>query len=309
MLLGVQDLVVDAALVELAGQPLGVLDRHGAYQHRLAGLTTVHDVVDHRFELPRLGLEDEVALVEAHERTVGGNRHHLKAVDARQFGRLGLGGSGHACQLLVEAEVVLERDRGERLVLLLDRHPLLGLDGLVEPIGPPSSLEHPSGELVHDPNLAVHDDVVLVPLVELLGLQGGVELVDEVGRHLVVEVVDAEGRLDGMDPFLGRGDDALLLVYVVVVVWLQAPDYGGEPLVEGGRLAEPPADDERRPRLVDEDRVDLVHDAEGVAALGLLHVGHGHVVAQVVEAQLVVGPVGDVGRIGGPLLGPVADVG
>ena len=57
------------------------------------------------------------------------------------------------------------------------------------------------------------------------------------------------------------------------------------------------ADDERRARLVDEDRVDLVHDAEGVAALDHVLAAHGHVVAQVVEAELGVGAVGDVGVV------------
>ena len=64
-----------------------------------------------------------------------------------------------------------------------------------------------------------------------------------------------------------------------------------------GRLAGLAADDQRRARLVDEDGVDLVDD--GVvqpalhAAVELLR----HVVAQVVEAELVVGRVGDVGRV------------
>ena len=57
-------------------------------------------------------------------------------------------------------------------------------------------------------------------------------------------------------------------------------------------------DDERGARLVDEDGVDLVDDrVEGVALHALL--GHeGHVVAQIVEPELVVGAVGDVRRIG-----------
>ena len=57
-------------------------------------------------------------------------------------------------------------------------------------------------------------------------------------------------------------------------------------------------DDQRRARLVDEDRVDLVHDREGVAALDGVLERDGHVVAQVVEAELGVRPVGDVGGVG-----------
>ena len=71
-----------------------------------------------------------------------------------------------------------------------------------------------------------------------------------------------------------------------------------DPVVLVGRLLGRPGDDQRRARLVDEDRVDLVDDGEEVAALH-----HGgevelHVVAQVVEAELVVGAVGDVALVG-----------
>ena len=129
-------------------------------------------------------------------------------------------GAGHAGELVVQAEVVLQRDRGEGLVLLLDLHALLGLDRLVQALGPAPALEDAAGELVDDLHLAVLDDVVLVALVELLGLERGLELVHEVLRDLVVEVLDAERLLDLLDARLGRRDGALLLVDVVVDVAL-----------------------------------------------------------------------------------------
>ena len=55
------------------------------------------------------------------------------------------------------------------------------------------------------------------------------------------------------------------------------------------------ADDQRRAGFVDQDRVDFVHDGVVMAALDLLLVRGGHaVVAQVIEAELGVGAVGDV---------------
>ncbi len=66
------------------------------------------------------------------------------------------------------------------------------------------------------------------------------------------------------------------------------------------RLASPDdgaGDDQRGAGLVDEDRVDLVDDREVVAALHHVARLPGHVVAQVVEAELVVGAVGDVGGV------------
>src|SRR5690606_17960667 len=56
-------------------------------------------------------------------------------------------------------------------------------------------------------------------------------------------------------------------------------------------------DDERGAGLVDQDRVDLVDDGEVVAALHHVAGLPGHVVAQVVEAELVVRAVGDVGGV------------
>ncbi len=76
-------------------------------------------------------------------------------------------------------------------------------------------------------------------------------------------------------------------------------DDPGELLVPAGGVGHPAADDQRGTRLVDQDRVDLVDDGEGVAALDHVFGAHRHVVAQVVEPELVVGPIRDVRGVGG----------
>ena len=68
-------------------------------------------------------------------------------------------------------------------------------------------------------------------------------------------------------------------------------------IVELGAVLDGAGDDERRARLVDQDRVDLVDDGVMVPALHHLGGAHLHVVAQVIEAQLVVGAVGDVAGV------------
>ncbi len=55
--------------------------------------------------------------------------------------------------------------------------------------------------------------------------------------------------------------------------------------------------DQRGAGLVDEDRVDFIDDGVVVAALHEFIGAPGHVVAQVVEAELVVRSVGDVGFV------------
>ena len=122
----------------------------------------------------------------------------------------------------------------------------------------------------------------------------------------VVEVVDAEQVLDLGDARLEHADGALLLVDLVVAATVLA---AVQALHDPGELDVPlrgevgrAGDDERRAGLVDEDRVDLVDDAEVVAALDELGRVPGHVVAQVVEAELVVRAVGDVLGVLGPAL-------
>ena len=133
----------------------------------------------HASNLDCARLVDDVGLVVADHRHVGRDRDHAELVDLVELVGLGHGGAGHPGQLLVQPEVVLQRDRGQRLVLVLDRHALLGLDGLVHALVVAPAVQDAAGELVHDQDLAAHHDVVLVLLVQLLGLDRVVEEADQ----------------------------------------------------------------------------------------------------------------------------------
>ena len=134
---------------------LGDLDRDRADEHRLAGAVALGDVLDDGLELLALRLVDDVVLVGAHHRHVGRDRHDLELVDLGELVRLRRRGAGHPGEALVEAEVVLDRDGRDRDVLGLDRHALLGLDGLVQALGPAPALHDAAGELVDDLDLAL----------------------------------------------------------------------------------------------------------------------------------------------------------
>ena len=79
---------------------------------------------------------------------------------------------------------------------------------------------------------------------------------------------------------------------------LQAAHEVGEDAVGVERFLGLAGDDQRGAGFVDENVVNFVHDGVGERALNLLGVVHDHVVAQVIEAEFVVGPVGDVGAVG-----------
>ena len=102
---------------------------------------------------------------------------------------------------------------------------------------------------------------------------------------------------------LGQEHLVRLLVDPVValaLLFLLARELRGDlvqPVVQVDVVVGLARDDERRARLVDQDRVDFVDDRVVEAALHALRRLEHHVVAQVIEAELVVGAVGDVGRV------------
>ena len=116
-----------------------------------------------------------------------GTSTHLELVDVDEFVGFGQRRAGHAGELLVHAEIVLEGDRGQRLVFRLDRLVLLGFQRLVQAFRIAAARHHAAGEFVDDDDLAVADDVVLVALEQLVRAQ---RLVDVVHDRDVLDVVE-----------------------------------------------------------------------------------------------------------------------
>ena len=81
VILGVEDDVLDAAALEHAGEPLGLLDRHGADQRRASLGLPRDDVLDDRVPLLAFGAVDEVRFLDAPERSVGRDDVDVEVVD------------------------------------------------------------------------------------------------------------------------------------------------------------------------------------------------------------------------------------
>ena len=186
--IGIGEVVLlPALLAQHLGELLGLLDRGGADQHRLAARLAVLDQRDDGAVFLRRRAIDLVVVVDADHRHVGRDFQHFEIVDVQELVGLGQRRAGHAGELLVHAEIVLERDRGERLVLRLDRLMLLGLERLVQAFRIAPARHHAAGELVDDDDLAVAHDVVLVALEQLVRAQ---RLVDVMHDGDVLDVVE-----------------------------------------------------------------------------------------------------------------------
>ena len=297
VMLRVQHLVLTVAhtmLLEDARETLGALDGDGAHQARLARTVTRHDLIGHGVELVVDGLEDEVVVVLPDDRAVWRNGLHGQVVDLAELRVLGHGGTGHASELVVQTEVVLQGDGRERLVLLANVHSLFGLDCLVQALGVAPALHDAAGELVDDLDLAVNHHVLLVAMEHVLGLQRLLQMVDELARRVGVDIVHVQRALDLGEAHLSRRDGVLCLVHLKVNVGRKAAHGAGKVLVRGRGLVAHTRDDERGTRLVDEDGVDLVHDGVVMPTLDAHVAARNHVVAQVVKAKLGVGAIREV---------------
>jgi hypothetical protein len=310
VLLGVQHLVRDLLLLQQLRQELGGLDRGRADQRRLPALHAVVDVLEDRIELVLRRQVHEIRVVLADHRPVRRDHRDFQAIDGLELERLGVGGAGHARQLRVHAEVILERDRGDRLVLLAHAHAFLRFDRLMQTVRPAPPHHRAAGELVDDDHFAVADDVLDVAVIERVRAQRRVQVMHDAD---VRRVVQALARLQQA----GLGDQlfrvlvtrvrqvhlARLLVRPVValaflaLLTLQARRELVDLHVQLGALLRRAGDDQRRARFVDQDRVHLVDDRVGKPALCAIREPEREIVAQVVEAEFVVGAVGDVAAI------------
>ncbi len=232
-----------AGLAQHFGELLGFLDGCGTDQNRLAASFAIVDQREDCAIFLRCRTVHLVVVVQPNHRHVSRDLDDFQIVDVDELVRLGQRRAGHAAELVVHAEIVLERDRGERLVLGLDRLVFFGLERLMQPFRIAPAGHHAAGELVDDDDLAVADDVVLVALEQRVGAQRLVDVVD--GRDVldVVEMfaleqtVRADRLLHLLHAGLGQRHGALLLVDLVVG-FHQPGDVGVDGVVELGAVVE-----------------------------------------------------------------------
>ena len=108
---------------------------------------------------------------------------------------------------------------------------------------------------------------------------------------------DAHQRLHFGHTLIGEDRELRTCVHLIVDVTLQMLNQLGKAAVQLRRFFRRAGDDQRRSRLIDQDAVDLVHDGIVERSLGTLVEVHNHVVPQVIEAELVVGAISDLGLI------------
>ena len=257
------------------------------------------DLFDDCGELFFLGSVHDIRIIQPDHVAIGRYHIDVEIIDLGKLRRFRIRRAGHAAELLVHPEIVLECDRGQRLILVGDLHAFFGFDSLVQAVAPAASRHESPGEFIHDDDFALFHDIVDVPFVEGMGLERLDDVVDEIHMVGVVEVVNAEQFLDPDVAVFGQRRGLRFFLDGVVVLRFQLRDDRVDAVVEIGRFIRRTGDNQRRAGLINEDTVDFVHDGEVQLALHALgQIGGDQIVAEVIEPILVVGAIGDVGAIG-----------
>ena len=95
----------DFLTAEHTGKDFRGFDTGGAEEDGLSLQVALLDEVDDGLEFFALGLVDLVVEIFPRDGAVRWHDEDLELVDVVEFGGFGLGGAGHASELLVEAEV------------------------------------------------------------------------------------------------------------------------------------------------------------------------------------------------------------
>ena len=115
------------------------------------------------------------------------NGDHFQLVNLVELRRFGFRRAGHAGKLLVHAEIILEGDRGERLIFALDLHAFFRFDRLVQAVGPAASGHLAPGEFVDDHHFAFFHHVIHVALEQRVRAQPLIDVVNHVHVRRVVQ--------------------------------------------------------------------------------------------------------------------------
>src|SRR5919204_6143572 len=108
----------------------------------------VLNFVDNRSVFFAARFVDPIVVVDPDTRPIGRNYVDVELVNVVELGRFSFGSAGHAGELLVQPEIVLDGDGRESLRLAIDLHALLRLHRLMQSITPATAWHFAPGKFI-----------------------------------------------------------------------------------------------------------------------------------------------------------------
>ena len=185
----------------------------------------------------------------------------------------------------------------------------------MQSLGPAPAVHGAAGKLVNNNDFVVAHNIVYVFFKQNQCAQGGVKIVHQIDiAGAVQRIIFVQYAFFNQDLFdflvtlLGNMHGAIFFIHRVIAFLRFF--LGGlttlfelfhnilETLMQVGAFADGAGNNQWCTGLVDQNRVNLVDNGKELATLDLFLGGKGHIVAQVIKTEFVIGAIGNVGCIG-----------
>ena len=193
----------------------------------------------------------------------------------------------------------MQGNRRKSAVFALYPYVFFRFDRLMQPVAETTSRHNAAGEFVDDKHLSVLHDVIDVLFHYDVGFHRLIDIVVKRGVVKVGKVLHPKEFLGFRDAFVGEIDRLFLFFVGVIFAFFQRPCESVCADIHIARFIAASRNDKGCARFVDEYAVHFVHDCKGVSALYAVFFRDRHIVAKVIEAELVVRAVSYIGVIGG----------
>ncbi len=175
-------------------------------------MVAVLDVLGDGLVFLFLRLVDGVRMILTDHVPMRGNDDDFEVIDLTELDSLGVGSTGHAREFVIHAEIVLEGNGSEGLVLGLDLDVLLGFNGLMQTVGKAATGHEAAGEFIDEHDLIVLDDVFDILLEAVMRLDRLIDMMLQRDVLRIKEVVHVEHAFDLFHTCVGEGDGLGLFV-------------------------------------------------------------------------------------------------
>jgi len=254
---GIQDVVRDIGDGPADG--FGGFHAFGADEDGAARFVVFPDGLNNGAELGGLGGEECVCLIDADAWFVGGDDFDVEPVDPLKLFGLGGGGAGHAAEVFVLEDEVLEGKGAKDAARFLDFEPLLFLDRGVNAGGPAALISGAAFVLVDGDDTVFADEVIDVLFEKVLGVESVVEGSEE-AVGCVVDLFDLQDVFSADEAFIGNFDVLIAGIEGVVDGGAERAGGGAGTAGASGDAIAFAGEDEGDASFVDEDGIGFVDD-------------------------------------------------
>ena len=300
MLLGVQHIkVFDTALFKSISYQLGFFYGNGTYQNRLSLFMSLFHPVYDRLVLAVLRSINSILQVFSDNRFVGRYHNYIHIIDVSELAFFRLCCTCHSCQFLIHPEIILQRYGRQCPGLRADQHAFLRFDSLVKTIAVSSPEHETSRKLIYDDYLTIFYDIINISLHHVPCLQRLEHVMVDFHILRVSKVFHPKILFAFFHTFVGECYLFILFLNCKIIIFPEGPDEAVCSPVHISGLVAFSRYYQRRPGLIYEDRIHLVYN--GIVQLALHHsflIDH-HIIAQIIETVLIIGPISDIRLISG----------